>query len=76
VAYYIDTSDGVVVIRIPVIFSERTVEIVFKEEIEGIESKEAKDTGTGWLFYALIVVLVIAVAVVVVWKLLRKTSQV
>ncbi|MEM4868847.1 MAG: hypothetical protein QW081_00360 [Desulfurococcaceae archaeon] len=78
VAYYIDTSDGVVVIRIPVIFSERTVEIVFKEEIEGIE---AKDTGTGWLFYALIVVpilivvLVIAVAVVVVWKLLRKTPQ-
>ncbi|MEM4912835.1 MAG: hypothetical protein QW579_01380 [Desulfurococcaceae archaeon] len=81
VAYYIDISDGVVVIRIPVIFSERTVEIVFKEEIEGLESKEAKDTGTGWLFYALIlvivliVVLVIVVAVVVVWKLLRKTPQ-
>ncbi|MEM1618631.1 MAG: hypothetical protein QXE77_03675 [Desulfurococcaceae archaeon] len=75
VAYYIDTSDGVVVIRIPVIFSERTVEIIFKEEIDGIESKEAKDTGIGWLFYALIVVLVIAVAVVVVWKLLRKTPQ-
>ncbi|MEM0326611.1 MAG: hypothetical protein QW733_06240 [Desulfurococcaceae archaeon] len=80
VAYYINTSDGVVVIRIPVTFSERTVEvvfkeeikgieskeeIVFKEEIEGIESKEAKDTGTGWLFYALIVVPILIVVLVI-----------
>ncbi|MEM4440080.1 MAG: hypothetical protein QXE66_07005 [Desulfurococcaceae archaeon] len=82
VEYYIDTSDGVVVIRIPVIFSERTVEIVFKEEIEGIESKkaikseDARDTGTGMLYFALIVILVLAVVAVVVWKLLRKIPRV
>lgn len=73
-AEYVTTGNGKIMVRIPVYFSERTVEIIFEEDIKSIREGMIIDTGMISLLIG-VPLLVLIIVGVVVWMRKRKAPQ-